>query len=256
MKTAVITVAGVSSRFNRGIAEKDKCLKAIYRESEEGETLLLHLLNHCQYADKIIVVGGYKFNELEDYIKKGISPEFRKKIVLIDNPYYKELSSGYSLYLGLQEAFKNQGIEEILFVEGDLDIDRKSFKKVIEANADVLTYNNELIYAEKAVIFYQDKEKHYHYLFNAEHGLLRIDEPFSCIFNSGQLWKFIHIEVLKKASQIFFETNREKTNLAIIQEYIDRVSQKDICVLGLERWVNCNTREDFHQIKKFWEDVV
>ena len=68
MKVAVITVAGISSRFNEGIEEAGRCLKAIYTEGNLSDTLLFHLVKKCSYADRIIVVGGYKFEDLEQYI--------------------------------------------------------------------------------------------------------------------------------------------------------------------------------------------
>ena len=40
MKAAIITVAGISSRFNEGIPEDKKELKAIFTEQTEKETLL------------------------------------------------------------------------------------------------------------------------------------------------------------------------------------------------------------------------
>ena len=43
MRAAVITVAGISSRFNEGIEEDKKCLKAIYTEGNTSDTLLSHL---------------------------------------------------------------------------------------------------------------------------------------------------------------------------------------------------------------------
>ena len=60
MKAAIITVAGISSRFNEGVTEDRKELKAIYSENGSQNTLLYHLLLKCSYADKIILVGGYK----------------------------------------------------------------------------------------------------------------------------------------------------------------------------------------------------
>ena len=67
MKAAIITVAGISSRFNEGVPEDKKELKAIYTEGNEKDTLLYHLLLKCSFADKIIIVGGYKFEDLNKY---------------------------------------------------------------------------------------------------------------------------------------------------------------------------------------------
>ena len=51
MKVALITVAGISSRFNEGIPEERKVLKAIYSERDGAPTLLSHLVGQCAYAE-------------------------------------------------------------------------------------------------------------------------------------------------------------------------------------------------------------
>lgn len=250
MKTAVITAAGISSRFNAGVPEKDRKLKAIYSESDSKNTLLYHLLQKCIFADRIIVVGGYKFKNLTEYCE-GLEQELQKKICLVFNEYYEELSSGYSLYLGLQESFK-YGAEEIVFVEGDLDIDQESFTKVVQSEKSVLTYNYEPIYADKAVVLYKNHNNKFCYSFNAEHGLLSIQSPFSCIFNSGQLWKFTEMEVLKKAGRQFLEDCRDGTNLYIIQKYLD--AGVEVELTDLKQWTNCNTKKDYKEIVNRWEN--
>ena len=171
------------------------------------------------------------------------------------NDHYDDLSSGYSLYLGINEALDNfTDIDEILFVEGDLDIDTESFTKVIESDKNVLTFNYEPIYSNKAVVLYQNEKDEYHYLFNSDHGLLSLDEPFKAIFNSGQTWKFKDMELLKIANDNFYENLIEDTNLGIIQKYFDLVEDaSEIEIIGLNHWVNCNTREDYKLIKNYWE---
>ena len=250
MKTAIITAAGVSSRFNEGIPESEKQLKVIYGGGEQ--TLLYHLVQKCMYADQIIVVGGYKFDDLKEYLL-GLKPEIRDKIELVYNEHYKDLSSGYSLYLGLMDAFKYQS-DEILFIEGDLDVDRDSLDNVIKSNNSVLTYNYEPIYANKSVVLYKDGNDRFHYAFNSSHGMLAINEPFSCILNSGQIWKFTDIEKLKTASDKFLTEEKNGTNLRIIQNYLDCGTEIDL--IGLKRWTNCNTREDYDQIVSYWEEEL
>ena len=58
MRAAVITVAGISSRFNEGIEEDKKCLKAIYTEGNTSAKLISQLGRKCRYAYKIIIFGG------------------------------------------------------------------------------------------------------------------------------------------------------------------------------------------------------
>ena len=252
MRIAIITVAGISSRFNEGVEEKNKKLKAIYHRKDSKNTLLLHLVKHCSFADEIIIVGGFKFKDLKSYVETELIKVVKSRISVVYNPHYADLASGYSLYLGLQKAFYQEGVSEILFVEGDLDIDKDSFCTVIESQTNVLTYNMEPIYSEKSVVLYKTVDGRYRYAFNSSHGLLKIDEPFSCILNSGQLWKFV--DILKNACSAFFEKERDGSNLGIIQRYLDKILPAEVIVLGIEKWINCNTREDFKKIEKKWEN--
>lgn len=254
MKIAIITAAGISSRFNEGIEDRKKQLKVIYHEEGSSETLLLHLVKHCSYADEIVLVGGYKYEELKKYVENEIPKNIEKKITLVFNPHFQDLASGYSLYLGLHEALHRENVKEILFVEGDLDIDEDSFQKVVKSQGSVLTYNREPIYSNKAVVLYQTGDGMYHYGFNSSHGLLTIKEPVKCILNSGQLWKFTDIDALAKANEYFARADTGGTNLLIIQRYLDTAEAEKISVLGIKKWTNCNTREDFHRIKEGWQE--
>ena len=256
MKVVIITVAGVSSRFNKDIPEDEKILKCLYYEGNSQNTLIYQMLKKSSYADKIVIVGGYNYPDLEDYVAEYIPQDLNDKISLVYNEHYSDLSSGYSLYLGIDFALNNfTGIDEILFVEGDLDIDDESFSKVIESDKNVLTFNHEPIYSNKAVVLYQDKNDEYKYLFNSDHGLLSLNDSFKAIFNSGQTWKFRDMDLLKIANDNFYENIIEDTNLGIIQKYFDLVkNSEDIEIIGLNRWVNCNTRENYKLIKNYWEE--
>ena len=248
MKAVIITVAGISSRFNEGIPEAEKQLKAVYHSGDRKDTLLYHLIEKCAFADRIIVVGGYRFDSLEDYCR-GLDE--RDRITLVYNEHYADLGSGYSLYLGLREALRD-AVDEVLFVEGDLDIDRGSFDRAAGSDVSVLTYNFEPIYANKAVVLYRDGQDRYRYAFNSSHGLLSIDGPFSCILNSGQLWKFTDMDALRAANEGFYAHEKDGTNLRIIQRYLD--AGVECHLVGLERWTNCNTRADYEKIVSYWEE--
>ncbi len=255
LKIAIITVAGISSRFNKDVPEEKKVLKCLYWEDKPKNTLIYQLIKKVSSYDKIIVVGGFKFQDLIDYISKNISQSLKDKIIIYNNSHYEDLSSGYSLYIGIKEALTNfDNIEEILFVEGDLDIDEDSFSKVLNSNKNVLTINRDPIYSNKSVVLYQDKNDVYHYLFNSDHGLLTIDEPFKAIFNSGQIWKFKNIELLKIATDYFKDNIIEDTNLGIIQKYFDLVDNNEIEVIEFKHWVNCNTHDDYKLIKDYWSE--
>ena len=256
-RVAIITVAGISSRFNTGMAEDEKVLKCLYTEGNAKDTLLYHMLMKLSYADRIIIVGGYKYDALKQYIEESLSalvlPELKEKIRLVYNDHYEDLSSGYSLYMGLKAAFEEGDISDVMFAEGDLDVDGESLETVINTDATVLTYNHEPIKADKAVVLYVDGENRYHYAFNSSHGLLSIRDSFSAIYNSGQIWKFTDIEVLKLANEVFIEKHRVDTNLAIIQEYLNHTTADRVKVFPFVCWTNCNPRDDYRYIKERWD---
>ncbi len=256
LKIAIITVAGISSRFNKDISEENKVLKCLYWEDNPKFTLLYQLIEKVSDYDKIIIVGGFKFDDLVSYISQNIPKDFKDKILLFMNNHYDDLKSGYSLYIGIKEALTNfENINEILFVEGDLDVDNESFLNIVKSNKNVLTFNHEVIYSNKAVVLYQNDNNEYNYLFNSDHGNLTINEPFKAIFNSGQIWKFQDMDLLKIANDYFKKYLIEDTNLGIIQKYLDLVeNNEEIELIGLRRWVNCNTREDYKLIKKYWRE--
>lgn len=251
-KVAIITCAGISSRFNEKYNENQKKLKCIYNDGNLNDTILYHLIKKVENFYKIIIVGGYKFESLQEYCNYALK-DF-SNVEVIRNNHYDDLASGYSLCLGIEKAMEYSPTE-VLFVEGDLDIDDESFEKIIKTTKDVITYTYEPIYAKKAVVLLINGDGKYKYAFNREHGLLYIDEPFSAIFNSGQIWKFTNMQILKNVNKEFMEEHIGETNLKIVQRYIDSIDCKMIELCSLIRWTNCNTREDYDRILNFWRNM-
>ena len=249
MTTAIITVAGISSRFNKDFGQH--YLKAIYFEENTLDTLIYKLLEKFNIVDKIVIVGGYKYDELKRYLRENICEELRKKIVTVYNEFFQTYSSGYSLYVGLSRVFED-GAGTVIFVEGDLDVDAESVAKVIDSTKNVITYTSCPIYSDRSVAFYKNAVDKYRYIFSREHGLLMIDEPFKCIFNSGQIWKFTDMEKLKIANRRFYEEVRDDTNLGIIQRYFDIVPVDDVELIHISHWLNCNTRDDYKIAAQYW----
>ena len=255
MQIAIITVAGVSSRFNQGIKEEEKQLKAIYSEADPSQTLLSHMIKRCGFADKIIIVGGYKYEDLCGYIENQMPEAVRSKIITVYNDHFSDLPTGYSLYCGIKEAFKfkDAGIKGIVFAEGDLDVDDEAFSCVAGSEKTVLTYNHDVIRSNKAVVLYQNADGKYRYAFNSSHGFLKIEEAFSCLYNSGQIWRFHDAEKLQSAVDKYLEKDvADGTNLKIIEYYAEELDPEDVDIIGFNRWVNCNTREDYRMILKGW----
>lgn len=246
MKIMIITVAGVASRFSQSIGHS--CLKCLYYKNDMKESLLYHILSQNPEIDRYVIVGGFKFEELEKAIEQYFG-EFHKRIVLVKNENYVEYGSGYSLFLGL-EAIKYLDYEELVFAEGDLWVDDESFKRIWKTHGNVITCNNEAILASKSVAFYYDSQFRIHYIFDTCHSLLEIKEPFCGIFNSGQIWKFSQREQVLNAMFRLTQEEWRQTNLSFIQQYFGSLTQEEYEIINLQKWVNCNTIDDFEKIER------
>lgn len=244
LKVLLITVAGLSRRFSESI--ENECLKCLYYKNDFSESLLYNMIRQTEKFDKYIIVGGYKFDELKQVITEKFD-DIKDKIILVKNDYYAEYGSGYSLYIGLKEAL-NIDYNELIFAEGDLFVDNKSFMEVYNCENNVITCNKESILANKAVAFYYDMSYGVHYIYDTSHKALCITEPFLGIFNSGQIWKFIDSAKLKYLTLNLDDELWQGTNLNLIQEYFGNLSKEDYEIIMFDKWINCNTISDFENI--------
>lgn len=246
MRTLLITVAGLSGRFSASLGKQ--CLKCIYYEDSPREALLYRMVCQDAHFDRYIIVGGFLFEELKNYISCYLK-SFQDRIVLVENKSFGEFGSGYSLYLGIQEAVRINS-DEVVFAEGDLYVDAEGFRKVCSAENNVLTMNREPILADKAVAFYYDVNHKVHYIYDTSHSALEIREPFTGIFNSGQIWKFNDKERICEAFQAVENREWQGTNLVYIQRYFGNLESGQYDSVIFDTWINCNTVADYRIIKE------
>lgn len=244
MKVLIITVAGASTRFSKSIGKE--CLKCIYFNNSYKDALLYKIIFKDSSFNKYIIVGGYKFKELQAYTEKYLSA-VKDKIVLIKNKYFRDYGSGYSLYLGIKYAVKC-GFDQLVFAEGDLWVDDKSFDNVSKSESDIITFNRESIDAQKSVVFYYDKECRVHYLYDTAHNCLHISEPFVSVYNSGQIWKFVNYKRVKDILGKMRLCDWYGTNLVFIQNYFGGRNKDSYELYELKEWYNCNTIVDYNKI--------
>ncbi len=242
MKIAIVAVAGISSRFNQN--EEEAVLKGIYTTTDDRKTLLYSILRKCVGFDKVVLVGGYQYEKLEAYIEAH-KEEFPFLIQLVYNRHYSDLGTGYTLKVGLEECLKEQTCSEIVLIEGDLFFDEASFERVKASDRSVATYNQKVIYSNKAVIAYVDLQKRLRYVFSTSHDAVQIPEPFLEIYNSGQIWKFADIDIARKLMGELPQEAWEGTNLRFVEAYFGQIEEEKRQMLPLNIWENCNTRDDY-----------
>ena len=247
MRIFLTTVAGSATRFSESVGKPT--VKCIYNREDPKKTLLNHMLTQASDYDAFVIVGGFFISELKAYINDILSSDVREKIILVNNEKYAEYGSGWSLYLGINAVFEKYGtsFDELLFAEGDLFVDDESFAEVASSKESVITINSEAIKAKKAVALYYDLNEVPHYIYDTSHGQLVINEPFTAIYNSGQIWKFTDSELLKQVTDSIPESGHEGTNLVLINEYFQTLAKngKNINVIPMKTWINCNTINDF-----------
>lgn len=246
MKVLLITVAGTSSRFRESLGRE--CLKCIYYEKSYEESLLYRMIRRNTEFDCYIIVGGFRYEELVGFVNRFMK-EIRDRIVLVENPFYEQYGSGYSLFVGMKEAIRID-CDELVFAEGDLYVDSAGFDRVCGIRNNVITYNRESILASKAVAFYFDERQGLHYIYDTGHSALHIGEPFLGIFNSGQIWKFYEKGRMVAAFHAIRESEWRGTNLVYIQEYFGRLTDQEYEMVEFSTWINCNTVSDFRNIKE------
>lgn len=241
MRVLLLTVAGLSSRFERSLGRP--CLKCIYFEHSFTQSLLYRMIEKNMEFDRYVIVGGYRFHELQEAVGRYF-PDKLDRIVLVENSHYADYGSGYSLCLGLRQAM-DLTPDEIVFAEGDLFVDQESFRKVCQAPANVVTSNREPILAQTSVAFYYDKGGQLHYIYDTGHCALQIHGPFTAIFNSGQVWKFSNLDRVRQAFNSIDGRGWQGTNLVYIQRYFQGLRRDEYENIQFQTWINCNTVDDF-----------
>ena len=246
MKSLIITVAGMSSRFNKDT--KEDVLKCLYYEDTPVNSLIsLQVHKAFDMVDEIVVVGGYKYEDLEKFIRNEMK-DVNHKMKLVYNDHYRDYGSGYSLLKGIEVV--SEQADEIIFIEGDLFFDTESVGKIITSKKDVISVNNEPILSNKAVALYFDANYYPHYIYDTSHSCLEIHEPFTAIYNSGQMWKFMNPRRVREICKLLTPEEEQGTNLEIIQKYFGTYNSSQLDIIRINFWYNCNTVADYREAFK------
>ena len=238
MKCLVVTVAGISGRFNDGYPEK--YLKCIYYEKRPEHTLLYRILDQNREYGSIVIVGGYEYSKLRKYVQDHLA-DLAGRIVLLENTYYKDYGTAYSLKLGLEACLQQEHVEEVFFTEGDLYVGEEDYRRIKGVHQDCFTFNHEPIVSKKAVVVYRT-ETGWNYAFDPDHYGITMPGNILEIYNSAQMWKFCDVRRLKRVFEEMSEEEWKGTNLALIQKYFGR---NEVLSVEINQWMNCNTREDY-----------
>jgi CTP:molybdopterin cytidylyltransferase MocA len=242
MKQALlITSAGLSTRFSKSVGHD--VLKITYHEGEPKRSLLgfqLDMANQLELAPIILVVG-YRSSEVRDFVSTYYPG---REITIVENTRYRDWGTCYSFVLGVEKA-RQMGVDDLVYMEGDLVVDRYSMQKLLSTDGNAISSNGELITGASSVAFYVAENGLLHYVYDTRHRALHIPEPFTILGNSGQVWKFSDTGQLYGVTGSLDETELAGTNLIPIERYFQRVGTQDTTWVQFDNWVNCNEVSDY-----------
>lgn len=247
MKILIVPVAGQATRFSESVGDGKRHLKCLFNYGNVHDSILYKLLHLSDKFEKIIVVGGFMFEELKNKITNNFS-DLSEKIEIVYNENFSKYGTGFSLFVGLEKAMEFD-FSEVVLAEGDIFVDEKSFAKVVASTNDVITINANDIDAKTSVALYVNAHNKIKYIYDTNHESLNITEPFRAIFNSAQIWKFSNPQKLRQKFATAKDVDWQGTNLVFIQNYFSDVNFCDCELVKFSVWVNCNTIEDFNKIK-------
>lgn len=245
-RVAIITMAGTSSRFSKSVGRE--CHKSLFREHPQDDSLLdwqLSILKRSGF-EHIVLVGGYMFDELEAAIGSRYADW---PIILVRNDHYSDWGSCYSLCLGIDAVPHDS--TSVTFLEGDLLFDETAFADLLSIEDDAITATKSIVDARTSVAFYIAKSGRLQYVYDTAHTSLKIDEPFTRIGNSGQVWQFVDVKKLKVCSARCGEKEWRGTNLLPIIDYYSTVDGNAVRICGFDKWFNCNTISDYRAMRAY-----
>ena len=245
-RSAIITLAGKSSRFSRSVGHV--CHKSLYQDTPDDNTLLamqLQLLTQAGFRE-IILVGGFCFDALEEFVKKS---HFEIPIKLVNNKHYEDLGSCYSLCLGIDAV--SCDASSVLFMEGDLLFDDKTFLELVSKEDDAITSTHSIVDARTSVAFYVTPKGNLRYEYDGNHKVLQVREPFVKIGDSGQVWQFANVKRLKDCIKHYDVAEWSGINLVPILDYYRDIDANAIRVCQFRVWFNCNTISDYRAMKNY-----
>jgi hypothetical protein len=232
----------VSSRFSRSLGRE--VVKCLYSERGPEDTILYRQVATASEMalDPIVVVGGYRFGEVQEFSLRHLA--WARGLKLVENPEFATTGTLYSLHLGLT-AVLGQDVDAVVFAEGDLLFDVDSFRAAAMGQKSVVSACPEPITAERSVALYFTLGGRVRYVYDPDHRQLIIPEPFRSIHNSAQVWKFHDLELLRTLDRDVGRERFNETNLGFIQEYFQTVAPDNIELVLFNDWFNCNTITDY-----------
>lgn len=120
----LMLAAGMGKRLGKYTKNNTKCMLNV-----EGKTLIKRAVEALKYAgiNKLIMVVGYKKENLKKYVKENIKD---MEIIFIDNDDYDKSNNIYSLYMAKDYLIQ----DDTILLESDLIYDTALVKRLVDSS--------------------------------------------------------------------------------------------------------------------------
>ena len=149
-KRAIILAAGIGSRLCPITQEMPKSLVNV-----AGRCILEYQLDGYIKAgikeNDIIIVTGYKSNDIENYISAN-----HPKVKIVENRDYLTTNNMYSLFMALQ-FIKNEGSSQVLINNADCLYDIELMNMVVNSNMENVIACKKGVYIDESMKITCDK---------------------------------------------------------------------------------------------------
>lgn len=235
---AIILAAGLGSRLRPITDEKPKCMVPVNEEPIIHKQIS-NLLDNGIKENDIIVVGGYKAEILEEYLKNTFPI-----VKMIHNSRYAETNNMYSLYLAMKEV----GDSAFLLMNADVFFDGNVIDGILACESENAIASDKTQYLEESMK-----------ICVREGG--RITHISKAISEEDHFAVSIDVyKISKKASQIlmniikdFIEVRKDEnswTEVALDQIF-DTCEFKPYVIEG--RWVEIDNHDDLKLAESLFE---
>ena len=230
----LILGAGLGSRLGNYTKDYNKCMLEI-----NGKKLIQRQIEALKSVgiDKIIIVCGYKMQELKDYINKTFSND---NIIFVENNKYKTTNNIYSLYL----ARKYLSEDDTILLEADLIFDYSIIQKLVNSNEQNIVAVSKYNIGMDGTVVTADENGDINHIYGKDE---------ICLNNEKKYYKTINIYKLSKqfCKDIYVPSLEEYIKIGKVNEYYESVFKKlinisklHIKVFDKEKWYEIDNVQD------------
>ncbi|MBH33091.1 MAG: hypothetical protein CMB75_01655 [Euryarchaeota archaeon] len=238
MKSAIILAAGIGSRLFPLTKETPKCCIEV-----SGKSIIRRITDQLLSCDphmEIIVVAGYKFQVVEEEMKR-----YPENIILIENKEYLTTNNMESCRIGIK--MRKSPDKGCLIINGDCAYSQDIIRRVYESDRSCIATDSSIFNEENMkILISNDKVTAISKSITEKQGGITSIDLYN--FSAGDL------EILNSIIEKYNQSgDRNKwTEVAINDLFsIQGISIQSLDIAG-EKWIEIDNHDDLEMARNLW----